>query len=57
MKTKAAEEKCTMQSAQNADSRARFRSSLQKEDRFIAEIVIDREDQDTRVPISLNRII
>jgi|GEM_PF-6978246 len=54
MKAADLKDRCTMQSAQNADSRARFRLSLQKEDRFIAETVIDREDQDTRVHIHTN---
>jgi len=57
MKAADLKDRCTMQSAQNADSRARFRLSLQKEDRFIAETVIDREDQDTRVHIHTNWII
>jgi len=44
--------KCTMQFVQSADSPARYRSSLLKEDRSIAGTVTDREDPDTK-----NRLI
>jgi len=45
----AAKGRCTMQSVQSADSLARCRSSLLKEDRSIVETAIDQEDQDTKI--------
>ncbi len=38
-----------MQLVQSADSLARYLSSPQKEDRFIAGTATDREDQDTKI--------
>jgi hypothetical protein len=41
--------RCTMQSVQSADSLARCRSSLLKEDRSTAKTAIDQEGQDTKI--------
>lgn len=44
------QDKCMMQSAQNADNLARFLLNLRKEDRFIAETAIDQEEvQDIKI--------
>jgi len=42
-------EKCILQNAQNVENNAKFHSSQQKENLFIAESVMLKESQDFRI--------